>query len=212
MLFFSDDPQQTGPKVEAKLRRELKLGAPIPYTVMVEGKYLPGSLGQAAGDVISKVLTEIGVGGGVRLLHTLRFDVAGPRPFELDVEIVKAQAVCVGGLLYTTTIARGLAGAVKLEDEKAFGRSKLVGDAAAAAKLNASKPLVKAVNALARDRYEVGATEIIARRHAALTPLDGASLLLSVLTMPRSKLLNLSSTFDAPAFLELAALVEAALG
>ena len=67
---------------------------------MREGEYTPGSLGQAASDVLNGVLADLWI-GGTRPLHTLRFDVARPRPFELNVQIIKGQGVCIGGLLYT---------------------------------------------------------------------------------------------------------------
>jgi len=34
MLFMSDNPKKTGPKVEATLRKELKSTEPVPYSTM----------------------------------------------------------------------------------------------------------------------------------------------------------------------------------
>lgn len=121
--------------------------APLSYTTLLEGRYVPGSVGQAAKDLLDGVMADLWV-GGTRPLHTFRFDVASPRPFELNVQIIKAQAVCVGGLLYSTVLGRPVAGEVRLGEANLLGKAKLVGDEATAAKLNAVKPVVNGFNAL----------------------------------------------------------------
>ncbi|WP_394834343.1 hypothetical protein LVJ94_48375 [Pendulispora rubella] len=210
MLFMSDKPEKTAPKVEAKLRKDFASAAPLPYDVLLEGVYQPGSLGQLAGDIANSVLADFLV-GGTRPLHTIRFHVQTPRPVEVKVNVIKAQAVCIGSILFSTFVRKPVAGHAQLEDEKVFGKSKLVGEPAVAARLNDNKMLIGKLNKFARNKYLVGNTEILSKRFVDLRPIDGGHSLLSVGTMPRSKWFGLASTFDASEFVQIADLVEASL-
>ena len=49
----------------------------------------------------------------------------------------------IGSVLYRAKLSKPISGEVTLEDPKMFGTSRFVGDATAAAKLNANKDLLK---------------------------------------------------------------------
>lgn len=211
MIFFSDNPEKTGPKVEAKLRKEVPGAASLRYDVVVEGTFRPGSMGQFVGDLANSVMADFLV-GGTRPLHTLRFEIAGVRPVEVKVNIIKARAVCVGSILFSAVLRKPALGNVMLEGEKVFSKSKFIGEPALAAKLNASAPLIKKLNGFARDAYVIGNSETIrSKRFADLRPIDQTSSLLSVGTMPRATWFGFGSTFDTAEFVAIADLIEASL-
>jgi len=103
MMFMSDKPEKTAPKVEAKLRKDFASATPLAYDVLHEGAYRPNSFGQLAGDVVNSVLADFLV-GGTRPLHTIRIHAISPRSVEVKVNVIKAQAVCIGSVLFSTFV------------------------------------------------------------------------------------------------------------
>ena len=168
MLFFSDKLEKNGPKLEAKLRKELKQPAQLRYAAEVQGTRSPTSVGQALGDLGSNLSLELLGSSGLRPVYTLRFEVPNVSGGEIRVSVVTdGKMVMLGAILYSVAFARPVPGVVRLQDEgeKVFSlRCKFDGDQATAARLNGDKALVKRVNRFVRSSYQLGATEIKAKR------------------------------------------------
>lgn len=206
MLFYSDKPEKNGPKVETKLRKEFGASQPLFYETEIEGQYKPNSVGQALGDMGAALFS-----GRARPLYTFRFDVNQPRTCEVRVHVIKAGgAVALGSLLYTTTLRKPVAGPVNLEDAKAFSKSRFIGEPGLSARLNANADLIKRINKFVRTSYQVGNEKVSTARFLQISPFDGGSLL-AINTLPRSKWMGLSSTFDAAEFLGIAAAIEGSI-
>ncbi len=206
MLFWTDKAEKNGPKIEAKLRKELGVAAPLAFEVEIEGSYKPGSVGQALGDVATALF-----GGRCRPLYTFRFQVQQPRAAEIRVSVIKeGNAVVLGALLYSTVLAKAVTAPVSLEPEKVFSKSRFTGDATLAGKLNANQQLIARINKFVRTSYSVGNATVRAERFLKIDPFGGGALL-AINTLPRSTWLGLGASFDARAFFDIAGLVEASL-
>lgn len=212
MLFFTDKPEKIAPKIEAKLRKEFGANEPLFYETESEGHFRPNSIGQALGDVTNDLLSGTFFGGKTRTLYNFRFDVKQPRELETRVYIVKAaDRVALGSLLYSAILNRKIDAPLELEDEKIlFGKSKFKGDSEAARKLNANTDLIKRINRFVRTEYKTANEVIKAKRYLKIAPYENGSLL-TISTLPRATWFGWMSSFDAPAFLEIANAVEAAL-
>ncbi|WP_394822348.1 hypothetical protein [Pendulispora albinea] len=212
MLFWSDKAESNGPKVEAKVRKEFGVQAPIPYQVEIHGQFRPQSLGQFAGDIAGDAIFEIFGAGGVKPLYTFDFRVQTSRPCNLKVPVIKAgNAIVLGSLVYATPLAKPIFGEIVLEDEKVFGNSKFVGDPAASEKLNANKDLVKRVNKFARAEYKMSNQTIKAKRIVRISSHaspQGPMSVLTITTQPRATWFGMGSSFDAQEFLAIAGTVE----
>jgi hypothetical protein len=205
MWFTSEKAEKIGPKVAAKIGKELSIPAP-PYETVAEGNYKPGSLGQALGDLSTALF-----GGSTRPIVSVRLDIPQPRPFELTAHVIKAGSqIVLGSLLYSIKLARTVPGAIMLEDAKVFSKSKFTGGNGTADKLNGDADLIKKVNAFVRTKYQVNNDTIRTERFLKIEPMPDGSVL-AINTLPRSKWLGLASTFDALAFLEIALAVEKVL-
>lgn len=202
MWFTSEKPEKIGPKIAAKIGKELGIAAP-PYEALVEGKYKPGSLGQALGDLSTALF-----GGGTRPIASVRLDVPQPRPFELTAHVIKGGSqIVLGSLLFSIKLSKRVPAAVTVEDAKVFSKSRFTGGNGLAEKLNGDADLIKKVNAFVRTKYQVNNDTIRTERFLKIEPTTDGSVL-AINTLPRSKWLGLTSTFDAVAFLEIAQAVE----
>src|SRR5438067_10031786 len=116
LAYTSQDPATVGPKVEEKVREELGASAPVAYQV---------EMGEAATVSVGSFLRDVGsalVGGKDEALFRLNFDLTQPRPAQLQVNINRQGVGShVGLLLYSTKLAKPVAGEVSLEDPKFFG-------------------------------------------------------------------------------------------
>jgi hypothetical protein len=205
MWFTSEKPEKVGPKIASKIGKELAISAP-PYEAVTEGKFMPGSLGQVLGDLSTSLF-----GGGTRPLVSVRLDVPQPRPFELTAHVIKCGSqIVLGSLLYSIKLNKSVPGPVTLEDAKVFSKSKFTGGDGVSEKLNGDSDLIKKVNAFVRTQYRVNNDIIKTQRFLKIEPTAGGSVL-AINTLPRSKWMGLSSTFDSVAFLEIAQGVEKSL-
>jgi hypothetical protein len=212
MIFFSDKVEKNGPKLEAKLRKELRQTQPLQYQTEVHGTRNPSSIGRFLGDLVGDLSLELLGSAGLRPVYTLRFEVPNTST-EVRVNVVTdGKMVMLGAILYSAVLKKPVAGAVRLqeESEKAFFNCKFDGEPQTAAKLNASKPLIKRVNGFVRDSYMLGQTQITAKRFFRLESFEQGSLL-NISTVPRSKWFGLASTFDAPEFFQIAQTIESLL-
>ena len=205
LAYTSQDPAYIGEKVEEKIREELGAAGPVPY--QVHG-------GEAGTATIGSFLSDIGnalIGGKDETLFRLNFDLAQPRPVNLQVSMNRQGVGSHAGLLmYSTKIAKPVAGEVSLEDPKFFGKSKFAGDATAAAKLNGNGDLIKRCNDLARVESQSGGLTLKIKRCCKVIPHEGGSMLI-VATLPRQTKMGFSAAVDAKEFFAIADIVEAAL-
>ena len=201
LAYTTQDPAKVAAKIDEKLRDELGLAAPVPYTVE-EGS----GVGVSAGNLISGMGRML-FGGTPDLMYTLVFAIPSPRRVELRAH-VNRQGVGshVGGLLYATQLAKHVVGDVALDEKKAaFG-----GEPGLAGKLNGNKDLVKRIDKLARSKASVGGLELTMPRLCLIKP-DQAGALFLVGTLGRSHAMGFKMSLDAKEYVDVAALVEAAI-
>ena len=205
LAYTSQDAATVGAKVEEKVREEVGASAPVTYQV---------ETGEAGTATISSFLSDIGnalVGGADQTLFRLNFDLTQRRPAQLQVSINRQGVGSHAGLLmYSTKLAKPIAGEVALEDPKFFGKSKFAGDAAAAAKLNANGDLIKRANDFARVESQSGGLTLKIKRCCKVVPHEGGSMLV-ITTLPRPIKMGFGAAIDAKDFFDIADMVEAAL-
>lgn len=198
LAYSTQDKTKVAAKLDEKLRDELGLAAPVPYTVE-EG----AGAGVSAGSLISGAARML-FGGTPDLMYTLVFDLPTPRPAQLRAHVNRQGVGChVGGLLYSTNLAKQVGGEVALDAKKAA----FAGDPALAAKLDGNKDLVKRIDKLARTKANVGGIELTVPRLCMIKPDQGGALFL-LGTLGRSHAMGFKMSMDAKEFLDVAALVE----
>ena len=205
LAYTSQDAAYVGGKVEEKVREELGASAPLTYQV---------ETGEAGTATVSSFLSDIGnalVGGADQTLFRLNFDLTQRRPAQLQVSINRQGVGSHAGLLmYSTKLAKPIAGEVALEDPKFFGKSKFTGDAATAARLNGNGDLIKRANDFARVESQSGGLTLKIKRCCKIVPHEGGSMLV-ITTLPRPIKMGFGAAIDAKDFFDIADMVEAAL-
>ena len=205
LAYTSQDASYVGGKVEEKVREEVGATAPLTYQV---------ETGEAGTATVGSFLSDIGnalVGGADKTLFRLNFDLTQPRPANLQISINRQGVGSHAGLLmYSTKISKPIAGEVALEDPKFFGKSKFVGDATAAAKLNGNGDLIKRANDFARVESQSGGLTLKIKRCCKVVPHEGGSMLV-ITTLPRPIKMGFGATIDAKDFFDIADMVEASL-
>lgn len=205
LAFMSQKAETIAPKIEQLVRQEIGANAPLAYAV---------ENGEAGTVTAGSLLGDLGaafVGGTVNQLFRLNIQLPEPRPASLQASVERQGfGSYVGLLLYSTRLAKPLAGEVMLDEpDPRTLQSKFVGEPAACARLN-QKELLRRVNWLARTVSPMGAMKISIKRTCRIVPHGGGSLLV-VGTLPRPTWMGLAATADAKQFFEVAALIEAAL-
>ena len=204
LAFGSQKSDKIAPAIEEKLRKELGAAAPIPY--QVEGEGGATTVGTVMGDIAKGLF-----GGQANILFTVVFDIAAPRHTQLRVNLDRQGVGChLGALLYATKLSKTVKGEVALEGPKMFGSSKFTGDADAIAKLNSKGDLLKRLGKFARTEAEIGGITVRMDRFVKVLPEEGGAQLI-INTLPRPVSMGMDAMLDAKEFIDLAALVEAAL-
>ena len=205
LIYGNQQPEKVSAQVEEKLRKELGATSPVPFQI---------ESGEAGKTTISSVLGDMGralVGGHSNLLFALMFDIAAPRPAQLRASVIRQGIGCyVGSLLYSTRLSKPIKSEVTLEPPKTFGSSKFSGDTEAAAKLNAKGDIAKRVGKFARTQSEMGSITVKVDRLFKIVPQDSGSLLV-INTLPRMTSMGMDAAMDSKEFMDIAALIEAAL-
>jgi hypothetical protein len=205
LAYTSQDAATVGAKVEEKVREEVGASAPLAYQV---------ETGEAGAATVSSFLSDIGnalVGGADQTLFRLNFDLTQRRSAQLQVSINRQGIGSHAGLLmYSTKLAKPIAGEVALEDPKFFGKSKFAGDATAAAKLNANGDLIKRANDFARVESQSGGLTLKIKRCCKVVPHEGGSMLV-ITTLPRPIKMGFGATIDAKDFFDIADMIELSL-
>ncbi|HET6252101.1 MAG TPA: hypothetical protein VFE47_30730 [Tepidisphaeraceae bacterium] len=208
LAYMTQDQQKVGAKVEEHLRGELEATAPLPFEVEA------GDAGKTTVGVIAKEGLSLLFGGrGESRLFSLIFNLQQPRLFRAEFHMNRQGIGChCGSILYSTKLSKPIKGSISLEDPKMFGSSKFVDadGADAAAKLNASKEILKAANNFARVKANIGGVDITAPRFFKIADQDGSAVLVAA-TLPRSYAMGFKMSTDAKEFVHLAELIEAAL-
>lgn len=199
LAYSTQDPAKVAAKLDEKLRDELGLAAPVPYTV---------EQGSGAGVTAGNLASNMGrmlFGGTADLMYTLVFEIPSPRRVQLRAHVNRQGVGChVGGLLYSTNLAKHVGGEVALDEKKAvFG-----GDPALAAHLNGNKDLVKRIDKLARTKANLGGVAVTVPRLCQLKPDPGGALFL-VGTLGRGHAMGFKMSMDAKEYVDLAAMIEA---
>ena len=206
LAYGGQDPAKVAPQIAELLQTDLGADAPLPYEVETTGVDKT-----TAGTVAKDALKTLFFGNKETLLFTVTFNIPSPRPAKLVVHLDRQGIGCHGGLLlYSTRLAKKVAGEASLEDPKMFGTSKFTGDAGACAKLNASKDLLKKAGALAVKEADVAGVKLSIPRLLKLVP-DGDGAMLLAGTLGRAYALGFKMSLRSKEFFELAALVEAAV-
>jgi hypothetical protein len=206
LVFGNQDPQKLAAGVEEIVRKDIGAPSPLGYRIV------DGAGGTAT---VGSVLVDIGrvLGGGKATpLLFLEFDLPGPRPGTLLVTLARqgVGAYC-GTLLFLFRLSKVVGGEVGFEPHKSFGTPEFTGDADAAARLNGAKDLAKKTDRVLRSETDMGSVKVKAPRIFAVAPVDGGSVL-TLGTLPRLTSMGMSATTDAKDILEVADLVDHALG
>jgi len=200
LAYSSQDPQKIGPKVEELLRKELGAAGPVSYQVEDAG---------AADTSAATMLKDAGTflfGGSSTRLLTIHFHITQPRATDLDVHMNRQGAGCYpGSLVFSTASGKSVGGEVSFGDD-----GKFTGDATVAAKLNASKDILKKCNAFAMKEGGLTGFEIKNQRFFKIAPGEAGSQIVGA-TMARSKSMGFSASFGSKEFFELVSLIETAL-
>lgn len=200
LAYSTQDPQTVGAKVEEKLREELGATSPIAFSVEEQE-----GTGFSAGSLLRGAARAL-VGGRSDIMYTLVYTIPAPRPAELRAHVARQGIGChVGGLLYSTRLAKDVAGEVVLDEKK----PAFTGDGAAA-RLNGLSSLMKRIDKLARTKASIGGLQITMPRCARIVPQQGGALFL-LGTLGRAHALGFKVSMDAKEFFDVAAAVEAAL-
>ena len=209
LAYSSQDPQKVGPRVEELMRAEMEAAQPLPYEIEA------GDAGKTTiGGVVAEGLSLLFVGRKEARLFSVVFNFEQPRKARAEIHMNRQGVGCHGGsILYSARLSKPIKGSVWLDDPKMFGSSKFSADADAAdiaAKLNASKELIKAANGFARVKANSGGMEITAPRLLKVAQEDSSALLVAA-TLPRSYSLGFKMSMDAREFFHIAEMIEAAL-
>ena len=201
LAYANQDPQKIGPQVEELLRKEVGAGGPIAYEVEDAG-----TAEVSASSLLKDVGTHLFSGDTTRLL-TLHFHILQPRSADLDVHMNRQGVGCyAGSMVFSTVIGKKVGGEVSLTDKAEF-----TGDAAAAGKLNASKDLRKKCEAFAVAKGGITGFEVkLPGRILKVAPHERGAAIVAV-TLPKSKSMGFSATFNSKEFFEIAAQIESLL-
>jgi hypothetical protein len=201
LAYGGQDPQKIGAQVEELLRKELGAGGPILFEIEDAG-----TAEKSASSILKDVGTHLFSGDTTRLL-TLHFHITQPRAAELDVRMNRQGLGCyAGSLIFSTVIGKKVGGEVSFSDKGEFA-----GDATAAGKLNAQKDVRKKCEAFAVSKGGITGFEVkLPSRTFKIAPHERGAEIVGV-TLPKSKSMGLSATFNSKEFFELAAQIEALL-
>jgi len=186
-------------KVEELLRKELGCGSLIPYKIVAQTTEETG-----VKTTLHDVWTAL-KSGQTTELFSIHFQLSTPRAFDLEVHMNRQGAGCYAGpLVYSVVIGVAVPSEVTFDENGQF-----VGDGAAS-KLNASKDVLKKSDAFAVKQGGISGFEVKIPRFLKITPhASGAQI--TAVTLPRSKSMGFSATFNTKEFLELVQKLEVRL-
>ncbi|HEY6541783.1 MAG TPA: hypothetical protein VIZ18_12630 [Ktedonobacteraceae bacterium] len=236
LIFRTMDVEEMSPSVEEVLRKEINLPFPIPYSVDkadlshvkvssfgaafakhmgdylvgdIAGRIVGAAIGGVVGDGVDKVLWKKGP-----TLGTITFAISRPRPVSLQAGIVRIRMYnYVVPLLFITPLSKSIHGKVELRKTGSgiYARGNFIGDAQAAAKLNAASDLVKRITKFTREKFNPpNMGEFIIEPFFTIIPQGHGSLLTSFTNVVPAGFTH-GSRIDIQEFLALSSLIEALL-
>jgi hypothetical protein len=206
LVYGNQDAAKLAAGVEEVVRKDVGSAAPLTFRVL-EG----GSGSATVGSVLIDVSRAMR-GTDVAPLLVIELDLPGALPGAVLAALLRQGVGAVtGSLLYVFRLSRTVGGEVGFEDHKSFGTPKFTGDAAAAARLNGAKDLAKRADKVLRSESEMGSVKVKSPRIFKVVPEGGGSVLL-LGTLPRLTSMGMSATTDAKEIIEIAGLVDNALG
>ena len=201
LAYSGQDGQKIGSQVEELLRKELGAGGPIAYEVEDAG-----TAEVSARSMLKDIGTRLFSGGTTPLL-TVHLHITQPRAADLDVHMNRQGAGCyAGSLVFSTVIGKKVGGEISFGDDGQF-----TGDATGAGKLGANKDLRKKCEAFAVSKGGITGFEVkLPARILKVAPHERGAEIVGV-TLPKSKSMGFSATFNSKEFFEIAAQIEALL-
>lgn len=203
MLFWNDKPEKNGPKVEAKVRKEIGSTQPVPYETEVLGQYKAESFGQGLAEAAKELF-----GGKSRPLNTFRFNFATPHEGALVVSILKiGLSISLGPIIFSAPLSLKVSSAVNLEPGKLFSSAKFTGDPVWSEKLSGNKAFMKKIKEFVQSEYRVGNEIITVTSYCRLMPgPSGATFTVS--TAPKTTWFGLGTSFRINQFFEIVGMLE----
>jgi len=199
LVYGNQKQDEIATKVEELLRKELGSGSLIPYKTEAQTTEETG-----VKTTLHDVWTAL-KSGQTTELFSIHFQLRTPRAFDLEVHMNRQGMGCYAGpLVYTAVIEATVASEVVFNENGQF-----VGDGAAS-KLNASKDVLKKSDAFAAKGGGISGFELKIPRYLKIIPQASGAQITAV-TLPRSKSMGFSATFNTKEFLELIQKLEAAL-
>ena len=172
--YLSQNPENIAPRIEQIVRTELKAPTPIPYRI------LPGTSGGATpGSLLSEwAHAQIHLSRQVTALCYVHFSLAWPRPFELQVSVIRqGLGSLVGKCTFAVPMAKPMRGPVNLEPINLMGPKGFTGEPATSARLNNNRDLLVKAHRLAVTRSTIGRTKITIQHYFQIQPTRTGSLL-----------------------------------
>lgn len=201
LAYSTQQPEKVAGYVEEKLRKETGATAPIPFTIeQMEAE-------KTSAKTMLKDMGGMLFGGNVNILFKIIFDISTPRAAQMQAFATRQGVGCiVHSLVYSTVIAKTIAGEVTMDPVKNIFN----GDAATVAKLTSKGDLVKRIIKLARTKSDIGGITFSQPRYVALIPLESGCLF-ALGTIPRQTGMGFDASLDSKEFFDIAVLVEGSL-
>lgn len=183
--FASQKPEKIASHVEQAVRRELGVPTSLPYQV------LPGTSGGATvGSLFSEwAHSQLHLSQQAAPLCYIHFALAQPRPFELQVTILRhGMGALAGRCAFVAPLAKWIPGPLNLAELKFGNAGGFAGDPAVTTRLNSNRELLRKAYGLLAAKNSVGRTRLSIPHYFQLQPARAGSLLL-VHRLPKSGLL-----------------------
>lgn len=174
LRYLSQKPENIAPRIEQLVRTELKAPTPIPYQI------LPGTSGGATpGSLLSEwAHAQMRLSQQVTALCYVHFSLAWPRPFELQVSVIRhGLSALVGKCTFAVPMAKPVRGPVNLEPVSLMGPKGFTGEPATSARLNGNRELLIKAHRLAISTSTIGRTKITIPHYFQIQPARTGSLL-----------------------------------
>lgn len=184
--YNSQKPEKVAPHVEEAIRQELGAPTPIPYQV------LPGASGGAtAGSLLSEwAHAQMHMSQQAAPLFYIQFALAWPRPFELQVGILRhGMGALAGRCVFAIPLAKRVPGPLSLVELKFGQAGGFAGDPALTARLNSNRDLLAKAYGLLATKASIGSTRLSIPHYFQIQPSRTGSLLM-VHRLPRPGLLS----------------------
>lgn len=173
--FLSQQPEKIAASVEQLVRKELGAPTPIPYQI------LPGtSTGATAGSLLGEwAKSQIRMTQQAEALCYVSFNMAWPRPFELQISLIqRGLGTLVGKCVFAVPMAKRVPGPVLLEKLTLGGPRGFSGEPGLSKHLNSNRQVLAGLYRLSVDSSTIGNTKLTIARHVEIRPTPQGSVLI----------------------------------